>query len=214
MNRSWLVFAGLAAAACACVAGCSADHLDFTKAPVHTQALSLPSLDQCPTLDPSTTAVGPDGSVVIEKACVEDDAGKYYSIPFSDTATGVLVVPPGHTYSFVYRFGSEWIPTAAAVAAAGAGGVVVSTPLAPCDISVVEYSGQNATATACGGPVTQTPVDSSLTLRGDVLTQTLTAAPPAAHLVQSTLDLRVLLPSRGLDIGFAANFQTGDDTTP
>ncbi len=216
MNRSWLVFAGSAAATCVFAGGCSADKLDFTGAPVRTQLLStsLNSLDQCPTLDPSTTAVGPDGSVVIEKACVEDDEGKYYAIPFSDTATNELVVPPGHAYSFVYQFGSEWVPTAGAAAAAGAASAVVSTPAPPCAVSVVNYSGGNATATACGGPVTETPVASTLALRGHVLVHTVTDAPPAGHLVASSLDLRVLLPSRGLDIGFSANFQTGNASDP
>ena len=209
MNRSWLFFVGPAAVACVCVAGCSADNLHFTKTPIRTQALSLSSLDQCPTFDPSTTAVGPDGSMIIEKACVEDDEGKYYAIPFSDTSAGVLVVPPGHTYSFVYQFGSGWVPTAAAAAAAGAASAVVSTPDPPCDVSAINYSGGNGMATACGGPVTETPVASTLAVRGDVLTHTVTAPPPAAHVVTSTLDLRVLLPSRGLDIGFGANFETG-----
>ena len=211
MNRSWLVLVGPVAAACVSATGCSADNLDFTRAPVHTQALSLVSLAQCPTLDPSTTAVGPDGTVVIEKACVEDDEGKYYAIPFSDTAGGFLVVPPGHTYSFVYQFGSGWVPTAAAAAAAGAASAVVSTPPPSCDVSVVDYSSGNATATACGGPVTATPVASILAVRGNLLVHTVTGPAPAGHLVASTLDLRVLLPSRGLDIGFGANFLTGDD---
>ncbi len=219
MNHSWLVLVGPAAAACVSAAGCSADHLDFTKAPVQavqTKALSLPSLDQCPTLDPSTTAVGPDGSVVIEKACVEDEEGRFYATPFSDTAAGVLVVPAGHTYSFVYEFGSEWVPTAAAAASAGAASAVVSSPAPPCSVSFVDFDGGNATATACGGPVTDTPVASTLALRGDLLVHTVTAPPPAGHLVASSLDLRVLLPGRGLDIGlgFSASFQTGDDADP
>ncbi len=214
MNRSWLVFVGPAAAACVSVSGCSADNLAFTKAPVRTQALSLASLDQCPTLDPSTTAVGPDGTVVIQKACVEDDTGKYYAIPFSDTAAGFLVVPPGHTYSFVYQFGSGWAPTAAAAAAAGAASAVVSTPPASCDVSVIDYGNGNASATACGGPVTETPVASTLAVRGNLLVHAVTDPPPAGHLVASSLDLRVLLPSRGLDIGFSSNFLTGDNADP
>jgi hypothetical protein len=214
MNHSWLVLVGSAAAACVSAAGCSADPLDFTKAPVQTQALTLPSVDQCPTLDPSTTAVGPDGSVVIEKACVEDEEGRFYATPFSDTAAGVLVVPAGHTYSFVYEFGNGWVPTAAAAASAGAASAVVSTPPPPCTVSLVDYDGGNATATACGGPVTETPVASTLAVRGDLLVHTVTAPPPAGLLVSSSLDLRVLLPGRGLDIGFSANFLTGDDADP
>jgi hypothetical protein len=217
MNRSWLALVGPAAAACVSAAGCSADHLDFTKAPVQTvqtKALTLTSLDQCPTLDPSTTAVGPDGSVVIEKACVEDEEGRFYAIPFSDTAAGVLVVPTGHTYSFVYEFGNEWVPTAAAAASAGAASAVVSTPPPPCALSVVDYDGGNATVTACGGPVTETPVASTLAVRGDLLVHTVTAPPPPGLLVSSSLDLRVLLPGRGLDIGFSGSFQTGDDADP
>jgi hypothetical protein len=216
MNRSWLALVGPAAAACVSAAGCSADHLDFTKAPVQTQALTLPSLDQCPTLDPSTTAVGPDGSVVIKKACVEDEEGRFYAIPFSDTAAGVLLVPTGHTYSFVYEFGNEWVPTVAAAASAGAASAAVSTPPPPCTVSVVEYDGGNATATACGGPVTETPVASTLAVRGDLLVHTVTAPPPAGLLVTSSLDLGVLLPGRGLDtgLGFSANFQTGDAADP
>ena len=209
MNRSWLAF--VAPAAAACIAGCSADNLAFTQSPIHTQALSLHSLDQCPTLDPSTTAVGPDGSVIIKKACVEDEEGNYYAVPFSDTSMGVLVVPPGHTYSFLYEFGSGWVPTAAAAAAAGAASAVVSTPPPPCEPSVVDYGGNNTSVTACGGPVTYTPVASTLSLRGDILVHTVTDPPPADHLVGSALDLRVLLPSRGLDIGFSANFLTGND---
>src|ERR1035438_7081594 len=98
---------------------------------------------------------------------------------------------------------------AGAAAAAGAASAVVGTPDPPCDVSAINYSGGNGMATACGGPVTETPVASTLAVRGDVLTHTVTAPPPAAHVVASTLDLRVLLPSRGLDIGFGANFETG-----
>jgi hypothetical protein len=212
MNRSWLGF--VAAAASVFAVGCSADNLDFNKTPVTTQALTLRSLDQCPMLDPSLTAVGPDGSVVIEKACVEDDEGHYYSIPFSDTVATELVVPPGHKYAFVYQFGSGWVPTDAAAAAAGAASASVSTPIAPCSVSVVQYSGGNAAASACGGPVTETPVASTLTVHGNLVVHQVTDPPPAAHLVSSTLDLRVLLPLRGLDIGFGANFQTGDAANP
>jgi hypothetical protein len=208
MNRSWLGF--VAAAGSVFAAGCSADNLDFTRTTRQNQSATLSSLDQCPTLDPSLTAVGPDGSVVVEKACVEDDEGHYYAIPFSDTIATELVVPPGHKYAFVYQFGSGWVPTAAAAAAAGAASATVSTPIPPCNVSVVQYGGGNATASTCGGPVTEIPVASTLSVRGNVVSHQLTDPPPAGHLVASALDLRVLLPMRGLDLGFSANFQTGD----
>ena len=211
MNRTWC--SSLAATLALAVGGCSGETLGFSH-----QTLSAPtplhSMSECPTLDPSVTAVGLDGSVVITKACVEDDQGSYYAIPFSDSSSALLVVPSGHKYSVVYEFGSGWVPDAAVVARAAH---AYLTTTGACAASG-GAAGGNAQAVACVA-MPQVPVASTATLQGNLLKHSLSGAPPQGAWVFSDLDFAVLYASYIASHsetwlgGFTANFETGTAPT-
>jgi hypothetical protein len=217
MTHSWITWLGAAGAASIVVStGCSGAGGTHSKDPgLHSQSLSQPvnSLDDCPKLDRSVTATGPDGSVIIEKACVVDDQGKYYVIPFSDTDTGVLVVPNGHKYSVVYQFGSEWVPHVTDLTNV-AEAELHPTHFESCSTKTLEED------RAMCQPEPITPEASTVELHGNVLTHSMTDPLPPDVWAFSNLSFGALYPTdpnfatnigpdgSGFGFGFTANFQT------
>jgi hypothetical protein len=203
---STVILASFPALACACSS--SADTLAFSSAGLGT-ATPLASFADCPRLDASVTATGLDHSIVITKACVKDDAGRYYALPFSGSQTFPLFLPSGHKYAFVYEFGSGWVPSADTVASAAR--AYLTTYVAPDGVT------PQGGSTAVGTPAASTQdTASTAVLDGDVLTHALTDAPPTGAWVFSQLDFGKLYaayiaahPGPWIG-GFSANFVTRD----
>jgi hypothetical protein len=192
--------------------GATGDTLAFSRSNLGA-GNPLASFADCPALDASVTATGLDHSIVIAKACVKDDAGKYYAIPFGASQGSPLLLPPGHKYAFVYEFGAGWVPTADA--AASAARAYVTAYVAPTGVTPAVPASGNATAEATPAASTQ-DVSSTVALDGDVLTHTLTDAPPDGVWVFSQLDFTRLYaayiaahPEPWIG-GFSANFVTRD----
>jgi hypothetical protein len=214
--------APLAALSLPVLLGCTnGETLAFTQqSPLSTPATPLAALADCPTLAASLTATAEDGSRIVMKACVKDEHGNYYAVPFSDNAgAGPLVVPPGPKYAFVYEFGTGWTPAADSLGTAvSANGMLIEGAI-PGGSAAEGGSGgaQNGTAQAMpAGP--NGPLASTSALDGNVLTQTLADAPASHYWIFSTLNLAAMFPSYFAahanwapgGLGFSSSFVVGD----
>jgi hypothetical protein len=147
---------------------------------------------ECPAISSDDGVLGSDGTLVIEKVCVEDEQGNYYAPPRS----ALLIVPPEHQYTFLYQFGAHWIPSADALQSRGAANATMAT----CDT-------HGGSLEACSGGPTR-PLEFTLSLQENVLSQSSNNGWGPNVRITSNLDLTVLLPSLGLNVAWSASYVT------